>query len=351
MTFAIDTGATELPFAKSAVVDDTQVIRFTDYARADRAKRQVIEALQSTETPEDADAFIASESLVIDALFLAYPDMAEEISEAHQDHRALVNPVTRDPRPAEPGRAGAPAPITVIAQSPKSKGSKMFTIDTGSDGGSLGPWFTWTSEGSARKGLAPESWVLRYKAEGETEWRNDAIAAFTKGCVMDLDSLKLGWEKDGGKGVAPERRWNPSISQSTPRPSEDKKPGGGFVWGKALSVRCAIGDGKAATWEQASFGAYEAFSSLAKQIEAQYPGDGTLPLVMQTGVDRRTLPNGSTSIPILSIVKWVPRPDCLKAEAPKIATETAPAPAPKPAPAPAAAPPAASVEIPAEASF
>jgi len=44
---------------------------------------------------------------------------------------------------------------------------------------------------------------------------------------------------------------------------------------------------------------------------------------------------GSTVSPVLSIVKWVPRPDCLKdGAAAGIATEpSAPAPAPKPAPA------------------
>lgn len=214
----------------------------------------------------------------------------------------------------------------------------MFAIDTGNSGGSQGPWITWTSEGSARKRIEPESWVLRYKEDGMTEWGNDAVPAFVNGCVMDLDSLKLGWEKDGGKGVAPERRWNPTVSQATPRPDDSKKPGGGYVWGKALSVRVALGGGKAATWEQASFGAYEAFDRLAKQIMAEWPEHSNngklLPLVKQTSVERRVLSNGSTSIPVLEVIKWVERPDCLKADAPAIATS---APAQAQAPAQAAA--------------
>ena len=229
----------------------------------------------------------------------------------------------------------------------------MFAIDTGNEGGSRGPWITWTSEGSARKQLAPESWVLRYKEEGMTEWANDVVPAFTAGCVMDLDSLKLGWEKDGGKGVAPERRWNPSIAQSTPRPDDSKKPGGGYVWGTALSVRCAIGGGKAATWEQASFGAYEAFKALSRQITAEWDAKSQngalLPLVVQTSVERRQLPNGNTSIPVLSIKQWVPRPDCLKDDAPVIATAT-PAPAPQAA-RPAVIQPAAPSQVPVEAEF
>lgn len=226
----------------------------------------------------------------------------------------------------------------------------MFKIDTGDTGGSLGPWISWTSEGSARKGFPPESWTLRGKNEAD-EKTESTVPAFANGCVMDIESLKLGWEKDGAKGLAPERRWNPSIGQATMRPDDSKKAAGGFAWSKALSVRCAIGGGAAATWEQGSFGAYEAFAQLAKQIEAEWPGDGRLPLVKQTGVDRRQLSNGSTSIPILTVVQWVARPDCLKSDAPAIATA---APAAQPAPAQAAAAPApapAPAAVPADAAF
>lgn len=211
-----------------------------------------------------------------------------------------------------------------------------FAIDTGSTSSSLGPWLRWTSEGSARKRLEPESWVLRDKdANGNTVESN--VPAFKSGCVMDLDSLKLGWEKDGAVGMAPERRWNPSVSHAMPRPDDSKKAAGGFAWSQALSVRLAIGGGQAATWEQGGFGAYEAFNRLSKQIVAEYPGDGTLPLIVQTGVETKSLKNGSSSVPILTVAKWVPRPDCLKADAPVITTAPA-APAPAPAAPPAAVP-------------
>jgi len=222
-----------------------------------------------------------------------------------------------------------------------------FVIDTGSEASSQGPWLRWTSEGSARKRLEPESWVLRDKdSNGNTV--ETGVSAFKTGCVMDLDTLRLGWEKDGAVGMAPERRWNPTISQATPRPDDSKKAAGGFAWSNALSVRLAIGDGKAATWEQGGFGAYEAFTRLSRLIMAEYPGDNTLPLVVQTGVETKALKNGNTSIPILTIQKWVVRPDCLKADAPVIATGT-PEPAPQPVQQQAAQAPAANV--PAEAEF
>jgi hypothetical protein len=227
----------------------------------------------------------------------------------------------------------------------------MFSIDTGDTGGSKGPWLSWTSNGSAEKGFAPRSWVLREKDEASGQTILAVIPAFVNGCVMDLDTLKLGWEKDGAKGQAPERRWNPSVSQSTPRPDESKKASGAYAWSRALSVRCAIGGGKAATWEQGSFGAYDAFTALSKQIMAQWAShsqNGTLlPLVKQVGVEKRQLPSGTANIPTLTIDRWVPRPACLCADAPVISAEPEEYTPAKAAPPPAAPAPAA----PADAEF
>ncbi len=216
----------------------------------------------------------------------------------------------------------------------------MFTIDTGESGGSQGPWISWTSNGSAEKAFPPRSWVLRDK-DANGNKTETVVPAFASGCVLDLDTLKLGWEKDGAKGMAPERRWNPSVSQSTPRPDESKKASGAYAWSKALSVRCAIGGGKTATWEQGSFAAYEAFTKLSKQIMAEWAthsqNGARLPLVKQTAVEKRELSNGSANLPVLQIEKWVPRPDCLKAAPPVIAAE-GPAPAPQPVQQQAASP-------------
>ena len=220
-----------------------------------------------------------------------------------------------------------------------------FEIDTGNEGGSLGPWMNWTSNGSAMKGFPPKSWVLRGKDQNDEKFEH-VVEAFANGCVMDLDTLQLGWMKDGATGQAPEKRWNPSVSQATPRPDESKKQSGAYAWSQALSIRCAIGNGQAATWEQASFGAYDAFSKLAKQISAEWAAKSQngrlLPLVKQTGVESQTLKSGTSNKPVLQIVQWVERPDCLKDDAPAIATQptqqAAPAPqAPAPQPEPAGA--------------
>ena len=226
-----------------------------------------------------------------------------------------------------------------------------FQIDTGSSGASLGPWVTWSSNGSAMKGIPHSTWVLRGKDEAGNKYEK-AIPAFVNGCVMDLDSLKQGWEKDGAKGTAPERRWNPTLAVYAPRPDDSKKPSGAHAWSKALSVRLAIGGGQAATWEQASFSSFDAYERVIEQVRAQWAEhsqNGTLlPLVKQTGVRRVDLANGPANIAELTIVKWVPRPDCLKADAPVIAVAPAPVVA---APPPVQPSPAAMAAIPNEAAF
>ena len=322
---------------KSAVIDSTQVVRFTDWNRADRTKRQIIDNITSMESAGGVQMYMADETMMLDALFLFDPDMSAEITEAASDHIANLQHGAAS--------AGAPAPIPAIAQSqePLGKEKKMsFDIDTGNDGGSLGPWMSWTSNGSAMKGFPPKSWVLRGKDQNGEKFES-VIPAFANGCVLDLDTLQLGWMKDGATGQAPEKRWNPTISQATQRPDESKKPSGAYAWSSALSVRCAIGGGDAATWEQASFGAYDAFSKLTKQISAEWgeksQNGKLLPLVKQTGVETQQLKSGSSNKPVLQVIDWVERPDCLKADAPEIAT--APTEAPKaatPAPAPAPAP-------------
>lgn len=188
----------------------------------------------------------------------------------------------------------------------------------------------WTSNGSAMKGFPPKSWVMRGKDENDEKFER-VVDAFATGCVMDLDTLQLGWMKDGAAGQAPEKRWNPNVSQATQRPDESKKQSGAYAWSAALSVRCAIGGGQAATWEQAAFGAYNAFSKLAKQISAEWSEKSQngklLPLVKQTGVETQVLKSGLSNKPVLEVVQWVERPDCLKDDAPNIATA---APEPKP---------------------
>jgi hypothetical protein len=149
--------------------------------------------------------------------------------------------------------------------------------------------------------------------------------------VLDIEKMKTGWQKSEGiSGVAPEWKWNPSPAQMLPPPSDD--------WKKGFSINVAIGGGETATWEQAGTAAWQALTDLAPSLQQQ-PAPGQLPLVRLANTKAMQFKRGSTISPVLEVVKWVPRPDCMKeGAAGGIAMDPAPAPAPAPKPAPAPAP-------------
>ena len=199
----------------------------------------------------------------------------------------------------------------------------MFAIDTGSTGVG-GPFLQWSARGTQDGSVGPRSFYIR---DGGDKTPYDA----TKGFVLDISKMKTGWQKSEGiAGVAPEWRWNPSVTQMMQSPGDD--------WKKGFSIPVATGGGATATWEQAGTAAWQALVDLAPQLQQQ-PSPDQLPLVRLTDAKLLQFKRGSTVVPVLEIVKWVPTPDCLKADAvAALATEPAPAPQPAPQAAPVAAP-------------
>ena len=203
-----------------------------------------------------------------------------------------------------------------------------FNFDTGNSG-SDGPWISWSARGTQDGTVPPKSFYLRDESGKAT------FEGFSGGgVVLDIEKMRTGWQRsDGVIGQAPDWKWNPSVSQMQPQPGDDYK--------KGFSIPCAIGGGKTASWEQAGAAAWNAFVGLVPALQQQPKAD-MLPLVKLTGTKLQQFKRGSTVEPILEVVKWVPRPDCLKeGAAAGVATEPAPAPQPAPqaAPAPAAAVP------------
>ncbi len=200
----------------------------------------------------------------------------------------------------------------------------MFEIDLGNTGDSINVFLQWSARGTQDGAVRARQFYLR---EGAA--KDEYAEAQTSGFVIDLDSLKTGWQKSEGiAGVAPEWKWNPSVNQMMAKPGDDYK--------KGFSIKCAIGGGKVAMWEQAGAGAWAALTDLAPMLKDQ-PAAGQMPLVKVKEVKELKFQKGGTAYPILEIVKWVDKPDCLKeGAAAGIADE--PAPAPAPAPKPAAAP-------------
>lgn len=99
------------------------------------------------------------------------------------------------------------------------------------------------------------------------------------------------------------------VSQLPEKPDDDYK--------KGLQIKCAIGGGEVATWEDSGAGSWMGFADMASQLAAG-PGDfDKLPLVRMVDTIAKTFGKGSTVIPKLEVVDWVDRPDCLKSGASK----------------------------------
>lgn len=62
---------------------------------AERVHRKIICAIQECETAQELDEFYESETLVLDALFLDFPEFAEAAEAAFEDHRTMLTGVFR----------------------------------------------------------------------------------------------------------------------------------------------------------------------------------------------------------------------------------------------------------------
>lgn len=173
-----------------------------------------------------------------------------------------------------------------------------FDFDSGG-GGSEGPWIQWSARGTLDGEIPARNFLLREKDGKST------FDGFSRGVILDIHGMKTGWcYSSGAAGQAPDWKWNSSIAVFAPRPSEEHK--------KGFSIRCAIGGGNAATWEQSGAAAWNAFVGLVPAIQAG-PGGDKLPMVRMTDVKVEKFARGTTATPVLEVVKWVDRPDCLKA--------------------------------------
>ena len=176
-------------------------------------------------------------------------------------------------------------------------------FDTGNTG-SEGPYLNW--------GAQKEKFTLRMSKDETVNFDG-----FASGVVLDVQKMKTGWCYTSGlPGQAPIWQMNPTLAAFLPSPSEEYK--------KGFKMRVAIGGGKTAAWDQAGAGAWNAFVALVPQLQKAPEGD-VLPLVRMTGTKSVKFTKGSTTEPVLEVVKWVPRPDCLKEGfAAGIATDTGP---------------------------
>jgi hypothetical protein len=185
-------------------------------------------------------------------------------------------------------------------------------IDFGTSG-SAGPFLTWQARASIDGEMPAKSFVLR------TQDGKSVVDNLKAGVVIDIDALKLGWcRSDGVAGQAPEWRWNASVARFEPSPGDG--------WKRGFSMPVALNQTDICVWEQSQAGAFSALQNLFGLITKAGRQPGTLPVIRHVGETKIESKRGMTFAPILEIVKWVPRPECLGGGAP--AFESAPAPAP-----------------------
>jgi len=108
MNFSIETSEqTEAP-ATPRQYDG--VITFKGFGeRAERKHRQIIAAIGCCETRQEVNDTLTEHDAVLDALFLDWPDYAEAINEAADEHKAILDHGSDHGPDAD---AAAPIPAT-----------------------------------------------------------------------------------------------------------------------------------------------------------------------------------------------------------------------------------------------
>ena len=126
--------------------------------------------------------------------------------------------------------------------------------------------------------------------------------------VYDLENIKTGWGIFA-EGEAPEWVMDPSLKEKAPRPEDGRLWKRGFLV-TVYSEKHLDGAREFAT---TATGASRAILALYDQYEQQ-AGDnpGLVPVVRYDGATPTQIGKGHTNVPILTIEKWLPRPDALK---------------------------------------
>lgn len=103
----IDTGTHTPPIKpKSAEIDETLSVNLSNGMRAERLHRQIIDNIWLHETSLELEAYWGAESVIIDALWLSWPDMFEAVKDAYETQLSILRDCERKPlAKADPGLA------------------------------------------------------------------------------------------------------------------------------------------------------------------------------------------------------------------------------------------------------
>lgn len=293
---------------------DGRVEWHRDSTYAERWHRQRIEEIQACETVKEVNGLLAYYDELLDRLWLDFPDYADAIKEAADDQKIFVTPVTKS-RALE----------DTHSKNQRSKGSKMFSIDTNT-GGESGPFLNYKNR--AGQGMPDGSWFLRAK-DGDQWSYTDMTNTFKQGFIADVfathdgqlgGTLKMGFIKFQ-EGTAPERHVWSSPLRAEERRSDEKTPQGGYAWQNMVNFRMAIGGGESALFDVSGWSGYKGVMALIDQMNRGFAANlGKCPLVQYTGFRVEGSGTKRLHVPEFVIAKWVDRPACLTPDAPQVST-------------------------------
>lgn len=97
MSFTIDTGPK--PQAQPEIDPQEFGVNLWDGTRAERFKRQTIEAIWAVDDEQDLEAILISKDLMLDALSISFPEWFREVDDARTECLAVLR---AKPSPAAP---------------------------------------------------------------------------------------------------------------------------------------------------------------------------------------------------------------------------------------------------------
>jgi len=145
-------------------------------------------------------------------------------------------------------------------------------------------------------------WYTKGDEQGAEEYEVTNMTA-----IFDIENIRTGWFMFAA-GVAPVKEFDPSLSQSAP------KPGDQFKRGFEIKVYSDKNLGGVREFSSTAGAVIDAMNSVHDQWMAGKDANaGKLPVVQCTGVVPVTGKHGTNYSPTLTIVSWADRPAELSA--------------------------------------
>lgn len=178
--------------------------------------------------------------------------------------------------------------------------SFLDNADLGPGGKAYDGYLYWTSDGSKDRQYPPRSFSLTTGPK-ENRQKVTTDAPQTSGIVIDLYSVKVGWELNLDHMPKPERVLVPLGS---PFPVRESLKGNPDDWSKCFSIPFAIpGREGVFLWEQAGV-CFGMMQNLLPKLQASIR-EGLVPYIKATAIDEVKVSRGIVACPLFDVGEWV----------------------------------------------